>query len=952
MNILLFCRLCALSLLLLPSLAMAESSRLIFQTDPAGKEAGKPAAPGEEGSGFKVAPSIAEKGGRRTLSGPADLRIKPVDGVITIRFGLLGLESATQQDLVSIDSAAGVPFAVIRNVNSSGRISGKTVVSGAGNKFTPGGWHDVEAVIDTRKGRVRVSCDGKLRYDEQSEAAGSQVSGVRLGKMAALDGLSIAAAPLPPVSAGETRLKDLRKTLGREVEALSEATAGASRKKAVLRYHLEQIDKAIAQEAIEAGLGIAADLQAGLGKDIGRKQEEQEWLRPVAQLKNNPYLAPALNAEWYAGFSAKPDYPWKLPTPEAAAYNGLHRDYGVREQAIKANEWMLLYSHPQSPLKDKTELLIRAMRRIDAYMEDYRNGRREHDDFFALGPALMGAVMIDRTFPEMLLPTQRKHWIEAAQKAAETYSRMGYHGDYSNADLGTARIFLASALLTGNKEHLDRGMRLAYSWGDNIYEDGASSYIGKQNESPGYHAACIDIEFDNYLLTGDPKLLEILRRVENYPVSCTDSNFTTEWFTPPSWKQSWYGADGFRGSPIIYYLTGNRYLQTLGSQEKFESPAEPSIKLAGIYKTHPWAPLPLPNNYTVYDRNIQGVRMNYGLYSAAMNGRVTASLAGKNTYVGLTLAEAHRGGKPAFSAAVYGVNAFPVNGGSGANTISQESISVAHGRGFAALGAGYTLARRMAGPARQEVPWKGKQVWLYLPDRMIGLVELAPDGRQKANAVTLNIELGRGKAGAIDASPARLLNDRDCQFGNLLVRVHETNLKGVRLSPVADGLANDGVRGSHNEWHLVDEPNMNGWSPAARDYEGTSFAVVELRVAGAPDPARVERIESQGLVGLSVEVAGRKYTALYNPGTAAAGVETARFTDRGKSSLFADRNTFARPVSVPAVASVPPKEIVIIVSGDDGPLHLPGFVGWSPFLAYFEQHKAEFDIPPGSVPAR
>jgi len=485
-------------------------------------------------------------------------------------------------------------------------------------------------------------------------------------------------------------------------------------------------------------------------------------------------------------------------------------------------------------------------------------------------------------------------------------------------------------LFLDDKPCTARGLAQVHTWDANIFEDGGTSYIAKQNESPGYHGACIDLALDSFIMTRDPKITDMLRKLELYPISVTDSNLTTEWYTVPSWKQSGYGAGGSSAPRIVYYLTGNPYYHALRSWDFFHKPSEPSMKDAILYRTHPRTKVDLPDRYTVYDRNIQGARMNYGLYSAAMNGRITDQLVGKNTYVGLTLAEPPRDGKRAFSAAVYGINAFPL----GAPTISRESVSVAVGRDFAALGADYTLAKRMAGPSRREVPWKGRQSWLYLPDRMIGLVELAPDGRQRTNAVTLNIELGRTKSGAFDHGPAAKLDAMTCQYGNLQVKVLETNLKGIKLSPTADGIASDGVRGPHNEFHLVDEANLDEWSKDQRDYEGTLYAVIELKPATTRSAARVERIRQDGIIGLKVSCDGRVFTTLYNPGDSIVPVSTAPYTPFRKSSVFSDRNTptFAQALAVPATLTLPGKEGVVIVSADQDRLHQPGFIGWRAFL--------------------
>jgi hypothetical protein len=227
---------------------------------------------------------------------------------------------------------------------------------------------------------------------------------------------------------------------------------------------------------------------------------------------------------------------------------------------------------------------------------------------------------------------------------------------------------------------------------------------------------------------------------------------------------------------------------------------------------------------------------------------------------------------------------------------------------------------------------------------MIGMVELTPDGKQRTNAITLNIELGRGKSGAFDQSPARKIDDMTCQFGNLRIQVLETNLKGIKLSPKADGLAADGVRGPHNEFHLVDEPNLNDWSSAQRDYEGTSYAVLELKPTNTRSVAKVEKIQQAGLIGLRVTCNNRTYTTLYNAGTETTPVASASYTPSHKSSVFTDRNTdtFARPFAVPTTISLPKKQSVLIVSGSDERSHQPGFIGWPAFLESFEKHPTSF----------
>ncbi len=923
---------------------LARDSKVLFKSDIS------KAKSGDKAEGFKVAPVIAEKDGVKYLKGPCELVVNPEGGIVKISFSFLGFESGQQQEMIFINSDSEKPFTVIKNVNSSGRIEGKAVISEK-NQYKPDFWHKIQIQLNTRRGNIKISTDGKSRYDDKTAVENAKFAGLKFASLANIKDLSIEVAALPPVTEAEIKLRGEKTELEKKVNALKENSDSEIRQKAILAYQLELLTKAIGQDAIDIGNDIASDIRYGLTKDIGRKDENQVWLRPVVQLDKNPYLDKEMNEKWYAEFISKPDYGWKLPSKESNSYDNINGIHGSRVQAINANEWMLLYSHPQSPLKDRTELLVRAMRRIDAYMRGYHyheNMRTNSflNDFFALGPALIGAVMIDKNFPEILLPKQKELWMAAAKKAAERYSQMNFTGNYSNADLGASRIFINSALFSGEKKDLEQGLKLAYSWAGNIYEDGGSAYIAKQNESPSYSFGCIELEFDNYLMTHDPKLLEILKSVEYYPISITDSNLTTEWYTPPSWKQSWYNA-GLIVNPVSYYLTGNQYYKTISGNDYFELPKEPSIKKAMIYRTYPYVAKKMPNNYTVYDRNIQGVRMNYGLYSAAMNGRITDQLLGKNSFVGLTIAEIPREDKRAFSAALYGLNAFPViSGKPGHNTVTKENISVALGRDFASLNADYSLAQAKPGPARVECNWKGRQSWIYLPDRMIGLVELTPDGSQKATAITLNLELGRTKSGAFDTSPLEKINEKEFKYGKLLIVVHDTNFKGSKISDKPDNMSSDGNRGPHSELHFVDAANLKEWSSEQRNYEGTYYAVIELRMADSKQNAKVAKIVKDGLIGLTAEVSGKSYSTIYNYGDSVAKIPSANFAKNGRTSLFADRTSFAAPVQVPAEIVIPAKQSVLIVSGEDERMHKPGIVGWKPFIEYFEKNRQEFEKPP------
>jgi hypothetical protein len=399
--------------------------------------------------------------------------------------------------------------------------------------------------------------------------------------------------------------------------------------------------------------------------------------------------------------------------------------------------------------------------------------------------------------------------------------------------------------------------------------------------------------------------------------------------------------------PYVYWLTGNQYYKTLKEDKNaYESADSPNMKNALLYKSYPYVAKKLPDNYTVFDRNIQGARVNYGLWAAGMNGRVITSHVGKNTYVGLTLSEPDN----TFNAILYGINAFPV----GRSTIDEESVSVAVAQHAAALGADYHLAGRLAGPRRLKCDWKGRQAWLLFPDRMIGLVEVIP-GKSTFTGVTMNLELGRSMRGDSLNPPLEKTDEKSFKYGNLEIIVHDTNFAGSKIVRGPDGItSDDGSRNPHCDLHFTDAANLSEWSKQSRLYEKPYYALIELKRNKAKRKAKVTKILQDGCFGLSVKIGKKQYTTIYNSSDTEVGIDTTAFTGNGESSLFNDHKSFAKgqslaePIPVPAEVKLPAKRAVLIVSGKDKKLHQPGIIGWKNFIPYYETHISNYKVPGAS----
>ena len=243
--------------------SLARDSKVLFKSDIS------KAKSGDKAEGFKAASVIAEKDGVKYLKGPGELVVNPVEGIVKISFSFLGFESAQQQDMIFINSDSDKPFAVIRNINSSGRFEGKTVISD-NNQYKPDFWHKVQIQLNTRRGNIKISTDGKPRYDEKTAVENAKFAGIKFASLANISDLSIEVAALPPVTEAEIKLRGEKTELEKKVKALTENSDSEIRKKAILAYQLELLTKAIGQDAIDIGNDIASDIRYGLTKDIGR----------------------------------------------------------------------------------------------------------------------------------------------------------------------------------------------------------------------------------------------------------------------------------------------------------------------------------------------------------------------------------------------------------------------------------------------------------------------------------------------------------------------------------------------------------------------------------------------------------------------------------------------------------------------------------------------------------
>jgi autotransporter-associated beta strand protein len=610
-------------------------------------------------------------------------------------------------------------------------------------------------------------------------------------------------------------------------------------------------------------------------------------LRPLLQTTPaaNPYLKRVT-----AGvnlFLAATDPAWEKNTPQANVLEdfNLARTTG---QQMDALFWA--FAHPDSPLENNDQVLRRLLRRSYAYLDAIN----VHGPLVAAGQlasfyddfAIAPASSVFREFPALypgLVPTHSAaEWDHAMETAAENLwaAYQNRVASWVNTDVAIACELFNFGTATGRPELLVKAQYFIDSVlaMNRMFEDGAVGYIGTQNETVNYQATVSEYVSRYFETTGDANAGLILEKMQWYGAI---NGRLGDWWTCPSWKHAWNDIrSSFSGGETV--AGNNPYVR-----------AELDAWIAGAATLTNWygrarvdlawyqsgtSPLNRPD-YTVFDRNIHGPRAWYGRwnYSATLRN-INFSESGHSTLIGAQVADPD----PDFrvNASLMGiyprlrVTAAPARSGDGtlneaghawitSGLTGDSTVS----RDFSSIGASYGLHQDASSLKGTTYDWTGRQVWLNLPDRIIGLLDLAPNADLTAFEVQGVIRLGFG--GTSFSTPKTLASTGtdSWSYGDLRVRLHSHNY--AEVSPEVYVFRNPSA--PFTEITLRDrvdgETNI---TPVAHTAGTRRKFIAEIRPASATGEVTVtELAEVGGLIGLEVTnpATGRKYRVVYNPGT-------------------------------------------------------------------------------------
>lgn len=731
-------------------------------------------------------------------------------------------------------------------------------------------------------------------------------------------------------------------------------------KKAVLELAIERTRNAMAVDYTDEANALLADIKNSINRNANdflgpNPRAKNLWgFSAIRTPVNNPYLdAYVSSAEIELSGD---DQPFARVTPLQAVFTGLGGVHGSRSAPALARKYFWLFAHEQSPMRFNAELIKRALRRLHTFADLVTVNARvslggKHGlwtDQFAIEYAFPAFYEIAELHPGLLLPSQKKSWDNMMQAARSSLGR-GSEYVWKNPwnyniegarNLGTLNIGLYlndQAIVDRVLDHADKSMRMQRP-------DGAMPYHGDDRPSVNYHNVVLGLWAQMYEQTGHEPLREALELSQWKGPS---TGRTEEWWTSPFDKAyRWNIQKGTEaGLESIATLTQNPYLRgQLDRNRLLEGVV--SGRLGGrdaIIGYDPHIPsLPLPDNYTIADRNIGGPRRWNGEFTYA--GSYRPWREGHTTLIGAMTVEPDDGQLNSILAEVTprvwitpeGENDYSSHARLTEAEVSASIISKHYNIGTIVHG-----IKRSRGPYAGPVSdWKGRQIWVGLPDRLVGLVSTVPgvdNARGYAVQGVLRLISG-GTTGARVLKTLETISPTHYRYGQLDIIVHQNTYNSIT------GIVVPYRRGSFPATELTFsdrllEPAEAGEEksyPANTNYQ----FVVEIRPTwvASSDSLSISSLGDQELMGLEVVGNDRSFQVWLNTGNDNRVASLMR--DRlptGQDSLAVSQGLLGRPEfqsDIPSQTTLAAGQHAVLVVSDNPEDHANGWYSFADMVGY------------------
>jgi len=706
----------------------------------------------------------------------------------------------------------------------------------------------------------------------------------------------VAVAAFSPAARGQTFSNTIA-LLQSQVNALPATNNAQQCKKVVLNLALEQATNCLAVGYLMDASNRVTDVQGALNADPNLMSAMASSVGSIGSMtaplvtNANPYLS-LMNAG-IAATLASADVSFGKNTTNIETLPG-----GSRVVAGDMEGYLFQLVNPASANRLNPEILARFLRRAHAYADTVDVHYAEYTpdntgsifDPFAIAGFVGGLREFAWLYPGLVLPSQKALWDRAMSKAAAAkWATFSYAaGFYANIDLADACTFVNLGLYLTNQTYLDRAHFLVHTRTNDFLPDGGCSYIWTQNESTGYHSVVTDYLGRYWLITKDGICTNLLQRSQWF--GAVSNPRLSEFWTAPSWKQVWNHGEPDTGGEQVIAFSSNPYLRWMQDQYVLPTITDyvsallpsrwPGLRWQVIFYRDGIYGVPPATNLTVFDANIGGPRSQQGRFAYALNGRGIADTEpGHRTLMGAGMGETNGTLWDAIAMGVYprvrvnlSTNA-PTNDPDNTGWIrdwawltAKLTNDVTVGRDFSASSATHRMHRYNSSGKGSEINWRGRQMWLGLPDRVIGWVSVTPDA-VSATAYEVDGLIRLGTGGTVASTTKTLQNlggGTNFAYGDLRITLHNHTF-GTIETPVIP-------------FRVAPYPNteITLRDPASAAFNGTNLLtyttnteyhfVVEIASGLAQGAATITRqTNAAGLRLLSASVGNASYLLIYNP---------------------------------------------------------------------------------------
>jgi hypothetical protein len=405
-----------------------------------------------------------------------------------------------------------------------------------------------------------------------------------------------------------------------------------------------------------------------------------------------------------------------------------------------------------------------------------------------------------------------------------------------------------------------------------LQPDGATNYTGYQNEAQMYHAIGIEAMYWMHLFIDDPEAKELCRKYVTLSApyrTLGSQRFVTEEFTA-SHQKHYYNSARSDGAYVGHFA---------GDPFRVASSTIASAHAPSAFSYDPALPsVAMPESHLVYDRNLIGVRGNFGLMNYAFTTRDFSYYPGKTAPGGRRPGLGHGvttlfGMRLMHTPAEESAGAWPVNmilervmnraiyQGYDLGLGQEINASVAMAGKAAALGAQYQTSNRVGQNWNwNTAPFLNQQAWIATDKRAIGLMRIES---QIAGAADMQcaFEFVGGRAGQWgDQLYLTETTPGTWQFGKCQLSILETTYPDRNIYYSSGGLTADTYRGN---LRLVRNTGGAQRTVAVGENE---WCFVEVKADGVPAATNARRLSlAPGLYGIAFTEVDQELALIYNP---------------------------------------------------------------------------------------